>query len=94
MMQPGCLTGEHPYASGNQLAMVSLETESHPLCHDSGPCFWLRWSPNGKLLRFTLIDSVNHASSLWRFPEINVQRDLSKGLSLSQMNAACLDSER
>jgi Tol biopolymer transport system component/DNA-binding winged helix-turn-helix (wHTH) protein len=54
------------YASGNQLAMVSLETgKSTPFATIPGRAFWLRWSPNGKLLRFTLIDSVNHASSLW-----------------------------
>jgi Tol biopolymer transport system component/DNA-binding winged helix-turn-helix (wHTH) protein len=54
------------YASGNQLAMVSLETgKSTHFATIPGRAFWLRWSPNGKLLRFTLIDSVNHASSLW-----------------------------
>ena len=54
------------YASGNQLAMVSLDTgKSIPFATTPGRAFWLRWSPNGKLLRFTLIDSENHTSSLW-----------------------------
>lgn len=54
------------YASGNQLAMVSLETgKPTPFATTPGRAFWLRWSPNGKLLRFTLINSENHTSSLW-----------------------------
>jgi Tol biopolymer transport system component/DNA-binding winged helix-turn-helix (wHTH) protein len=54
------------YAFGNQLATVSLETgKSTHFATIPGRAFWLRWSPSGKLLRFTLIDSVNHASSLW-----------------------------
>jgi Tol biopolymer transport system component/DNA-binding winged helix-turn-helix (wHTH) protein len=54
------------YASGNQLAVASLETgKSTPFATIPGRAFWLRWSPNGKLLRFTLIDSVKHTSSLW-----------------------------
>jgi Tol biopolymer transport system component/DNA-binding winged helix-turn-helix (wHTH) protein len=54
------------YASGNQLALVSLETgKSTPFATTPGRAFWLRWSPNGKLLRFTLMNSENHTSSLW-----------------------------
>lgn len=55
------------YASGNQLSMVSLENgRSAVLATVPGRAFWLRWSPDGKLLRFTIIDTVNHTSTLWQ----------------------------
>lgn len=54
------------YASGNQLAVISLEDgKSIPFATVPGRAFWLRWSPDGKLLRFTLIDPIDHTSSLW-----------------------------
>ena len=54
------------YASGNQLSIVSLENgRSTPLATVPGRAFWPRWSPDGKLLRFTIIDTVKHFSSLW-----------------------------
>lgn len=30
-----------------------------------GPAHWLRWSPDGKTLRFTVLDPANHTSALW-----------------------------
>jgi Tol biopolymer transport system component/DNA-binding winged helix-turn-helix (wHTH) protein len=30
-----------------------------------GRAFWLRWSPDGSRLRFTLLDSSTHTTSLW-----------------------------
>ena len=55
------------YASGNQLSMVSLENgRSTAFATVPGRAFWPRWSPDGKLLRFTIIDTVNHTSSLWQ----------------------------
>src|SRR6185437_13150256 len=30
-----------------------------------GRAFWLRWSPDHKLLRFTIIDPLEHTTSLW-----------------------------
>lgn len=30
-----------------------------------GRAFWLRWSPDGRVLRFTLLNSENHTTSLW-----------------------------
>jgi len=54
------------YASGNQLAVISLEDgKSIPFATVPGRAFWLRWSPDGKLLRFTLINPIDHTSSLW-----------------------------
>ena len=31
-----------------------------------GPAFWLRWSPDGSLLRFTTIDPLAHTLELWQ----------------------------
>jgi len=54
------------YASGNQLNVVSLESgRSTAFATVPGRAFWPRWSPDGKLLRFTIMDTVNHYSSLW-----------------------------
>ncbi len=55
------------YTSGNQLSTISLETgRTETFATVPGRAFWLRWSPDGKLLRFTLIDPVTHGSSLWQ----------------------------
>jgi hypothetical protein len=55
------------YASGNQLSIVSLESgRSTAMATLPGRAFWPRWSLDGKLLRFTIIDTVNHTSSLWQ----------------------------
>ena len=63
------------YASGNQLSVVSLEYgRSTELASVPGRAFWPRWSPDGKLLRFTILDTVNHTSSLW---------ELAKGQSVA-----------
>lgn len=54
------------YATGNQLNVVSLESgKSTVFATTPARAFWLRWSPDGKRLRFTVIDSVTHTSSLW-----------------------------
>ncbi len=55
------------YANGNDLSLIRLDngvTTSYA-AHLAGRAFWLRWSPNGKLLRFTLMDPVSHTSSIW-----------------------------
>jgi len=55
------------YTSGNQIAVASLENgNSTPFATVPGRAFWPRWSPDGKLLQFTIIDIVNHTSSLWK----------------------------
>ena len=54
------------YAIGNDLAEIGVnEDSSTPYAKLPGRAFWLRWSPDGKLLRFTLFDPVTHAAALW-----------------------------
>ena len=54
------------YASGNNLTLFRQDTDvSTPFAALGGRAFWLRWSPTGKVLRFTLINPVTHVSSLW-----------------------------
>ena len=55
------------YANGNNL-YLSVITSSTPSLYATlpGRAFWLRWSPDGKILRFTIIDPLSHTSSLWQ----------------------------
>lgn len=55
------------YANGNNL-YLSVITSSTPQLYATlpGRAFWLRWSPDGKLLRFTIIDPLRHTTSLWQ----------------------------
>ena len=54
------------YATGNELAEIS-PNEDVPTVYAKlpGRAFWLRWSPDGKLLRFTLLDPLTHSAALW-----------------------------
>ena len=49
------------YANGNNLYLSTI-TSSTPQLYASTPgrAFWLRWEPNGKLLRFTILDPISH----------------------------------
>ena len=53
-------------ANGNQLTVVGADgSEPERLLTTSGPAFWLRWSPDGRHLRFTLRDPKRQTSELW-----------------------------
>jgi len=54
------------YASGSDLSVISSDGggETH-LTTLPGRAFWLRWSPDGLLLRFTMIDPQRHTTMLW-----------------------------
>jgi Tol biopolymer transport system component/DNA-binding winged helix-turn-helix (wHTH) protein len=53
-------------ASGNQLVEMGTDgTYPRPLLTTSGLSFWLRWSPDGTHLRFTLRDPKRQTSELW-----------------------------
>jgi Tol biopolymer transport system component/DNA-binding winged helix-turn-helix (wHTH) protein len=55
------------FANGNDLFVAHLNAND-PVHYASlpGRAFWLRWEPNGKLLRFTILDPLAHTLSLWQ----------------------------
>lgn len=54
------------YASGNQLSVVRLaDGSSTKFAEVPGRAFWMRWSPDGRRLRFTVMDPLDHSSRLW-----------------------------
>ena len=57
------------YAAGNELFVTYLKDGvSSSIATVPGRAFWLRWSPDGHLLRFTIIDPLAHTMSLWELP--------------------------
>ncbi len=58
------------YAAGNELAITHLQdgTSTPFATLPRGRAFWLRWSPDGRLLRFTILDPILHTFSLWEIP--------------------------
>jgi len=54
------------YASGDNLYIAQLNgSDVQKFASLPGRAFWLRWSPDGKELRFTLLNSETHSSRLW-----------------------------
>ncbi len=71
------------YATGTELDVVELKTgASSKYATLPGRAFWLRWSPSGDALRFTLINPVTHISSLW---ELNATTHQLRPLPLPGM---------
>ena len=53
-------------ASGSDLTTVGTDgTDPRRLLSVQGLAFWLRWSPDGKRLRFTVRDSKRQTTELW-----------------------------
>jgi Tol biopolymer transport system component/DNA-binding winged helix-turn-helix (wHTH) protein len=55
------------YANGNNLYVTHL-IGNDPKLYAAlpGRASWLRWEPNGRLLRFTILDPLSHTLSLWQ----------------------------
>ena len=54
------------FASGTDLFVSGADGSGiQKLASLPGRAFWLRWSPDGTLLRFTLVNALNHVTSLW-----------------------------
>jgi Tol biopolymer transport system component/DNA-binding winged helix-turn-helix (wHTH) protein len=60
------------YAAGNDLYETD-PTGGDPVHYASlpGRAFWLRWSPDAKVLRFTLFDPLSHRQTLWELQANN-----------------------
>lgn len=53
-------------ANGNELTTVGADgSDPRKLVTTPGLAFWLRWSPDGRRLRFTLRDSIRQTTELW-----------------------------
>jgi Tol biopolymer transport system component/DNA-binding winged helix-turn-helix (wHTH) protein len=53
-------------ANGNDLTVVGTDgSDPHRLLTVPGLAFWLRWSPDGRRLRYTLRDASRQTSELW-----------------------------
>lgn len=59
--------GQHIlYAFGRDLYTVKEDgSEKRHFASVPGRAFWLRWSPRGSPLRFTILDSADRSASLW-----------------------------
>jgi serine/threonine protein kinase/Tol biopolymer transport system component len=54
------------YANGKHLFMATSHgNDSRRLASPSGSARWIRWSPDGKRLRFTVNDPTTNSNSLW-----------------------------
>jgi Tol biopolymer transport system component/DNA-binding winged helix-turn-helix (wHTH) protein len=71
------------YAAGNDLFLTRPSDDNSTLvAHLPGRAFWLRWSPDGQLLRFTILDPIAHTTSLWELPaDSHTPRPILKGWS-------------
>jgi Tol biopolymer transport system component/DNA-binding winged helix-turn-helix (wHTH) protein len=55
------------YAVGNDLMVAAADgSESRRLISTPGRAFWLRMSPDGQELRFTVMDTRRHTTALWQ----------------------------
>ncbi len=78
------------YATGNDLAQISpKEDSSTPYAKLPGRAFWLRWSPDGKMLRFTLFDPVTHAATLWEMERGNHTPNPVKIPGFEHLSSCC-----
>jgi Tol biopolymer transport system component/DNA-binding winged helix-turn-helix (wHTH) protein len=85
--------GQHIlYAAGNALFTVRDDgQENQHLIDLRGRAFWLRWSPDGQRLRFTVLDSESGAPSLWEYSSSSQHiHPLLDGLS--RLTASCCGS--
>ena len=78
------------YANDNLLTLFRQDDGTSTLYAKlPGRAFWLRWSPDGKLLRFTLMNPVTHATSLWELnPSTHVQAPVVS-LQAAHLAACC-----
>jgi Tol biopolymer transport system component len=55
------------YGKGRELYLTSKEgSDSHKIVAVEGWPFWIRWSPDGRTLRFSQTGTTSNSESLWR----------------------------
>jgi len=68
------------FASQNGIYLTDLTGQSPvKLAEVEGRAFWLRWSPDGAKLRFSVVDPKNLTYSLWELPSNRAPRRLLAG---------------
>lgn len=78
------------YANGDDLAFIRLnDGVSTPFAHVKGRAFWMRWSPDGKLLRFTLLDPVTHTSGIWQLQNTGGTPQRVRTLEAEHLSVCC-----
>ncbi len=83
-------SGSVLYANGAQLGVVQLDTGAvAPYASLSGRAFWLRWSPDGKTLRYSQFDPLTHTSSLWELDAASKQLHRLSFKGLQDSSVCC-----
>ncbi len=78
------------FAVGNELRTLSqVSGKVQTYASVPGRAFWPRWSPDGRILRFTLLDPTTHVSSLWQTTATNPQPRPVEIPQLSKMSLCC-----
>lgn len=78
------------YATGTDLRLVELGTgEVSPFVSLPGRAFWLRWSPDGRTLRLTLLDPISHSSRIWEMDASTRKPHLVEFETLRPLNICC-----
>ena len=78
------------FAYGDTFGVVNLETGVEAnYATVQGRAFWPRWSPNGKILRFTLMNPVLHTSSLWELDARSRRAHPLNYPAVAQMDVCC-----
>ena len=68
------------FAVGDNLNVIRLvDGTVTPFATLSGRAFRMQWSPDGKLLRYTLLDPLAHTSSLWQIAHRGKPQPLLSG---------------
>jgi Tol biopolymer transport system component/DNA-binding winged helix-turn-helix (wHTH) protein len=58
------------YASGQDLALIGRsDGKSSKLATLSGRAYWMRYAPDGSVIRFTVLDPKTRATSLWEISQ-------------------------
>jgi Tol biopolymer transport system component len=78
------------FASGNDLGVVKPSNGAiSSYASLPGRAFWMRWSPDGKKLRFTLLEPTSHTSSLWELDAATRKTHQLSFPALSSMDLCC-----